>query len=295
MIHVATVHWMDPKWITPQKRGISSFVEAPHRTYANLQGVGQQLDTQFSYATRNAGTHADKLNELARIIAEQADADDVLIFMDGDAFPIRPLDHWIRELLSEYPLAAVRRDENAGDVQPHPCFCATTVGFWQEIQGDWRPGRWITDQGLEASDVGGQLLSTLDQRSIAWRPILRSNTVDVHPLLYGVYGRHIYHHGAGFRPPIVRADEANVPVSENEQYLYLRTQARTKSLKDLRISNVGTVLRFGRDSFRARKLNAYIRREGRRSDEIYRAICENPDFYLRFEQAEPVTPPALTT
>ena len=295
MIHVATVHWMDPKWITPQIRGLSSFVEAPHRTYANLQGIDKHFDNQFSQVTRNGGTHADKLNELARIIADQAAADDLLIFVDGDAFPIRPIDQWTSQLLSEQPLAAVRRDENAGDVQPHPCFCVTTVGFWRDIDGDWRPGQWTTDEGLEASDVGGRLLSILDRRSIAWRPILRSNTLDVHPLLYGIYDRHIYHHGAGFRPPIARVDEANVPVSENEEYLYLRTQARTKSLKDLRISNVGKALRFGRDSFRARKLNAYIRREGRRSDEIYRAICDDPDFYLRFERTEPMTSKALTT
>jgi hypothetical protein len=295
MIHVATVHWMDPKWIAPQNRGLSSFVEAPHRTYANLQGIDKHFDNQFSQVTRNGGTHADKLNELARLIADQAAADDLLIFVDGDAFPIRPIDQWTSQLLSERPLAAVRRDENAGDVQPHPCFCVTTVGFWRDIDGDWRPGPWTTDEGLEASDVGGRLLSILDQRSIAWRPILRSNTLDVHPLLYGIYDRHIYHHGAGFRPPIARVDEANVPVSENEEYLYLRTQARTKSLKDLRISNVGKALRLGRDSFRARKLNAYIRREGRRSDEIYQAICEDPDFYLRFERTEPVTSKALTT
>ena len=23
-----------------------------------------------------------------------------------------------------------------GDPQPHPCFCVTTVGFWQDIGGD---------------------------------------------------------------------------------------------------------------------------------------------------------------
>jgi len=290
MIHVATVHWMDSKWIAPQSRGLSSFISAPYRTYANLQGVEPRFDVRFSYTTRSGGTHADKLNALARTIAEQAEPEDLLVFVDGDAFPIRPLDGWLAELLAEYPLAAVRRDENAGDLQPHPCFCVTTVGFWRDVEGDWRAGTWVTDQGVEASDVGGRLLSILNDRSMAWRPILRSNAIDLHPLLYGLYDGHIYHHGAGFRPPIARVDEANVPVSENEQYLYLRTQARAKSLKDLRLSHARTLLRLGRHSVRARKLNAYIRTEERRSDEMYRAICEAPDFYRRLETPDSMRP-----
>lgn len=294
MIHIATVHWMDPRWIAPQSRGLSSSISAPYRTYANLQGLDQRFDSQFSFATRNAGTHADKLNALARTIAELADPEDLLIFIDGDAFPVRPLDPWLEELLSECPLAAVRRDENAGDIQPHPCFCVTTVGFWRDIQGDWRPGPWITDQGIEASDVGGQLLSILVGGSTSWRPILRSNAIDLHPVLYGIYDRHIYHHGAGFRPPIARVDEANVSVAENEQYLYLRTQASTKSLKDLRPSHAKTLVRLGRDSLRARKLNSYIRREGRRSEAVYRAICDDPGFYRRFEQSNPQVEPSKT-
>ena len=290
MIHVATVHWMDPKWVGPQSRGLSSFVSAPYRTYANLQGVGPEVDAQFSYVTRNGGTHADKLNALARSIGEHADREDLLVFIDGDAFPIRPLDGWLEELLTDHPLAAVRRDENGGDIQPHPSFCVTTVGFWADVGGDWRPGPWITDQGVEAADVGGRLLSLLDERAVAWRPILRSNAIDLHPVLYGIYDGRVYHHGAGFRPPIARADQANVPVSENEEYLYLRTQARGRSVTDLRPAHARKVVRLARDSLRARKLNSYIRKEERRSDEMYRAICATPDFYRRLEQSGTETP-----
>jgi hypothetical protein len=183
-----------------------------------------------------------------------------------------------------HALAAVRRDENAGDVQPHPCFCVTTVGLWNEISGDWRPGAWLTAEGVEAQDVGGRLLSILGERSIDWRPILRSNAVNLHPVLYGIYEGHVYHHGAGFRPPIARADEANVPVAENEDYLWLKTRAHGKSIRQLRPRHAPQLARLARDGLKARKLNAYIRREGRRSDEIYSDICVDPDFYRRFEK-----------
>jgi hypothetical protein len=284
VIYVATVHWVDPKWVEPQRRYLEACLDAPFRVFANLQGVeDHRHDASFDFVTRSDGTHPDKLNELAKEISVHAEADDVLMFLDGDAFPVRPLDGWMEELLSPHPLAAVRRDENAGDVQPHPCFCVTTVGFWNDVGGDWRPGTWLTAEGVEAQDVGGRLLSILDERSIGWRPILRSNAVNLHPVLYGIYEHHVYHHGAGFRPPIARADEANVPVAENEDYLWLKTRAHGKSIRQLRPRHAPQLARLARDSLKARKLNAYIREEGRRSDETYRDICVDSEFYRRFE------------
>jgi hypothetical protein len=287
MIHIATCHWVDPKWISPQQRGLSSFLEDPYRVYANLQGVDSTFDGRFAFVSREGGAHADKLNALAEVIADEADPADLLVFLDGDAFPIRPLQAWLPGLLAEHPLAAVRRDENGGDVQPHPCFCVTTVGFWAAIQGDWRPGPWHTAEGVEASDVGGRLLRTLDEQSIGWRPILRSNAVNLHPVLYGVYEGHVYHHGAGFRPAIARADEDDVPVAQNERYLYLRTQARHKSLMDLRPRHAPQLVGLARDGLRNRKLNAHMRREGRRSNKIHSDICADPDFFRRFETPGP--------
>ena len=41
-----------------------------------------------------------------------------------------------------------------------------------------------------------------------------------------------------------------------------------------------------RDGLRARKLNAYIRKEGRRSNAIYDQLCSDPDFFRQFEQAD---------
>ncbi len=292
MIYVATVHWVDPKWIDPQRQALSSRLREPFRVFANLQGIEAGYDQQFDFVTRVDGTHPDKLNDLAAAISRDAAPDDLIIFLDGDAFPVRSLDDWLDELLADHPLAAVRRDENAGDVQPHPCFCVTTVGFWNEIGGDWRQGSWTTSEGETASDVGGTLLATLNSRSIAWRPILRSNSVNYHPVFYGLYEGHVYHHGSGFRPPIARADESNVPVAENEKYLYMKTKAHGKSLRELRPRHAGQVVRLARDSVKARKLNAYIRKEGRRSNDIYDEICSDPEFFRQFETAdsEPGTP-----
>lgn len=127
--------------------------------------------------------------------------------MDGDAFPIGDVLRFCRPRLAETPLIAVQRLENLGSPQPHPSFCLTTVGFWQQIQGDWTRGyKWPMTYGTTVTDVGGNLLQILNDSGYRWLPLLRSNRVNLHPLYFGIYADLIYHHGAGFRQPFSTAD-----------------------------------------------------------------------------------------
>jgi hypothetical protein len=115
--------------------------------------------------------------------------------------------------LARHGLIAVQRYENNGDVQPHPCFCVTTVGLWRQIGGDWHPGHtWVDPQGKAVTDIGGNLLRAVDSADVDWYPLRRMNKVDLHPVFFAVYGddEHggvVYHHGAAFRPGgLTRAD-----------------------------------------------------------------------------------------
>jgi hypothetical protein len=210
MIHIATVHWMCDRWIDIQREYLRRNMDRPYRTYADLEGIDPRRRDDFDVTADLGGVvHAEKLNALAELIAERADAGDTLVFLDGDAFPVAPIGDFLEEKLSRYPLAAIRRDENLGDIQPHPSFCATTVGFWTEIEGDWSRGpewRWKNALGWTVEDVGGKLLWILNERGIDWCPLLRTNAGTLHPLLFGVYEHRIYHHGAGFRPVFERTD-----------------------------------------------------------------------------------------
>jgi hypothetical protein len=146
------------------------------------------------------GRHSDKLNHLAIEILHEAPDDDLLMFLDGDAFPIADPMPLIADGLARAPLLAVRRPENAGDPQPHPCFCVTTVGAWRMLRGDWSQGyRWTNTEGRRVSDVGGNLLRQLELTQTPWVPVLRSNRKELDPIFFGIYGDVIYHHGAGFR------------------------------------------------------------------------------------------------
>ena len=176
MINIATVHWQTAKWIDAQLHYVARACgDTPYRVFASLNGIDdEQIWARFHFAADLDGNHGSKLNQLASIIAEDASPTDVLIFLDGDAFPIRSLTPWVEESLESYPLIAVRRDENLGDCQPHPLFCATTVGFWQRIEGDWRPGgTWINTAGRthsipirsgSASTTTGSTITAPDSR-----------------------------------------------------------------------------------------------------------------------------------
>jgi hypothetical protein len=275
MIRVATVHWQEGRWIEPQLRFLARNLDEP-RVYAAVNGIDRIHDRGFHFAADLDGTHPDKLNALAEIIRDDADDDDLLLFLDGDAFPIAPVD---ASRLEGRPLAAVRRDENLGDRQPHPCFCLTTVGFWFEIGGDWRRGHsWSTGSGDDVTDVGGNLLGILEAADIEWRPLLRSNVTNLDPLWFGIYDDLAYHHGAGFRAPLARHQE-----------LPGRSVVR-RAHEDARIPAGVPVLGRAERSLRYRIARRRHRREIERrieagrelSAEVFSWIESDDEFYRRF-------------
>lgn len=202
MIHIATVHWQSDKWIQVQYKFLKNHIHGNFKLYGFLNEIENDYSSLFHYISKEPIiNHAIKLNILADIIVMNASHDnDLIIFIDGDAFPIADIESILLNLLDEYPLIAIKRMENNGDIQPHPSFCATTVGFWKQIKGDWKSGyHWKNSQGEMITDVGGNLLRSLQVRKINWHPLLRTNSTKLHPLMFGIYGNLIYHHGFGFR------------------------------------------------------------------------------------------------
>ncbi len=209
MLHILTVHWEDDRWVDIQLKYFQQHIKIPYKVYAFLNDLPQDHGSKFFYSsTERIKSHAMKLNLLADMASLHAtNDDDWLMFIDGDAFPIGDVVSFASSHLSEYPLLAIQRKENIGDIQPHPCFCITTVKFWQEIKGDWKEGyRWENSDGEMVSDVGGNLLEQLEKKNVEWYPLLRSNKRELHKLWFGIYGDLVYHHGAGFRKGFSRID-----------------------------------------------------------------------------------------
>jgi len=209
MLHIATAHHGSPRWIPIQARELRRHLSCPCRIWASLQGIDSSYGSFFDRVVDQWGGHAEKLNHLAIEIAAVAADDDLIMFLDGDAFPIADPAPLIATGLADASLLAVRRTENRGDPQPHPCFCVTEVGTWRRLPGDWSRGFvWHHPDGAPTSDVGANLMRQLELSGTSWTPISRSNEHDLHPLFFAIYGDVVYHHGAGFRAPISRVDGA---------------------------------------------------------------------------------------
>jgi hypothetical protein len=268
-VHVVTVHFQSDRWIDIQLLHLAANLHLPMRTYGSLDGIDPVHRAKFDYGTALEGKHFQKLNQLAEIVVAEAKPTDVILFLDGDAFPIAPIDDLIVRSLDEYGLVAVRRAENGGDPQPHPCFAFTTVGLWRDIGGDWSHGEetWRNDRGLLLRDVGGHLLAQLRENDIRWLPLLRTNHTNLHPLFFAVYGDVAYHHGAGFRQPRTRADYSGFTAA---MYRLRRSQAAGRLGRAIGKRALSRGLRDSQD------------RNQRLSDEVYEVIRSDPGFVQMF-------------
>jgi hypothetical protein len=200
VLYIATVHYASPRWVEIQARYIREHISVPYQVWSSLEGIDPAYAVHFDRIIEQSGRHAGKLNHLAIEISHEASDDDLLMFLDGDAFPVADPMPLITDSLAGAPLMAVRRAENLNDQQPHPCFCVTTVGAWRKLPGDWSAGyQWVNAEGEHVSDVGGNLLRVLELSKLPWVEVLRSNRKNVDPIFYAIYGDIVYHHGAGFR------------------------------------------------------------------------------------------------
>lgn len=227
MIHILTVHWKSSMWIDIQLKYITEYIKSPFYTYSFLNDVPNYANEskKFNYTSdENIASHAIKLNLLADMACFNAGSDnEILMFIDGDAFPVKPLDDFICDKLKKYPIVAVQRLDNDGDIQPHPCFCVTTVGFWKKIKGDWKAGSTpcfnINGNGIR--DVGCILHHKITKEGVSWHKMHRSNKKKyINQVAFGVYDELIYHHGAGFRPPVSRNDKKLVKNFKKKNKLF---------------------------------------------------------------------------
>lgn len=295
MINFVTIHWHSARWIDLQLDYLERNVGAPFRVFASLNGVdGPDTRRRFHFAADLPGGHAVKLNDLAGRAISESEEQDVLVFLDGDAFPVGPLVPWIESTLDRHPLAAVRRTENGGDLRPHPSFCVTTVGFWNALGGDWRPRPWTSPAGQEFADAGTILFEKLGELGVDWLPLTRTNTRDLHPLWFGIYDHRIYHHGAGFRGrfsyvdrPQVRVDALKArswkgPPSLGALSVELRKDPG--KLLGLRPRHVPAIGRSALKSARRLVTRRYEERAEQLADEVFSRLSD-PEFFRELDDA----------
>ncbi len=149
--------------------------------------------------------HPSALDHLARKVPADFD---YIVTLDNDSFPVR--DDWLDVLVSECQrgaaVAGVYRDEMAPEVEPFVHVSGLCVGREDLRALGVSFGRDITPigeqpkQGAEHNqDVGQKITYEFMRRGRRLAPLHRSNEVNYHFLMGGIYGDVIYHHGAGGR------------------------------------------------------------------------------------------------
>jgi hypothetical protein len=281
MIHIATVHFGSERWIEIQRRYLDRFITEPFRVYASLERVPAGFESFFDVVVPSYGRHPGKLNHLGHVILNDADPQDLIFFLDGDAFPIADPVGPVMHRLETASLTAICRLENGGDHQPHPSFCAVRASVWADLGGDWSegyplPGRVppLASWGEGVSDIGANLLYLLESSGTAWSPILRSNRRNLHPVLFGIYGGFLYHHGAGFRRPVTRHDIDDLfgsrcpPSREGSGETPAPTTGRSEGISG--------------PPDTAEAIADTIRRNSPVASEVFARIKADPDFYRQF-------------
>lgn len=148
--------------------------------------------------------HSHGLRLLLEHFRARAAEYDYFLFLDSDAFPIRPgwLEFLSQKLEERYDIAVALRPENLEtrlhasilvakrEALPHLSFEVAAVGM--DLAG--------------ADEVDVVVPAYQFERRARAFPLLRSNAVNVHPLLCGLYYDLFYHNGCGSRPVAIRAD-----------------------------------------------------------------------------------------
>lgn len=202
MLHVATVHWGTSFFKDIQynflKKNISNLKIWAFCDKIPDSEKSTEQDLLKYHFCRESGewNHRIKLNMLADLIYKEAQSEDTILFLDGDAWPIVPVEKLIEETLKKYPVGAVLRSEN-GEKHAHPCFMFTKIRFWKENNLNWKGG----ELNGKKCDVGYNT-RVLESKKLDWQKLRRTKGLTDHKVFFSIYGDIVYHHGAGFRNPV---------------------------------------------------------------------------------------------
>jgi len=206
MIYVVTVHYKSDRWVPIQLRYLRRHIDEPFQIYSHCdKGFGAALEQHGPvcrkvFKGQGSANHSAKLDHLAGGVLKVAAPTDIVLFLDGDAFPISDaLMPEIRRWTTDPGLIAIRRENGNSPLVPHPSFCAATAAFWKELPGIWDNSACKVGNNV-IQDTGCRLYQRLTAQGKKWHEVLRTNKKNWHPLYFGVYGDIVYHHGAGFRP-----------------------------------------------------------------------------------------------
>lgn len=242
MIHIITVHFKSDKWVDLQLKQINEHV-SDYKVWSYCDGFDISPHKHKFHFCENSKTegksegyldHIEKLNSLTQVVLSDVDTqeDDLLIWLDSDSFPINNVNNHVSEKMLKYPLIAINRPENGGDVIPHPSFTCTSVSFWIKHKLNWSgiPGENSSTNKHGLHDPGGFIYNALSEKKIEWYRLLRTRTLTKHQVFFTIYDDLIYHHGAGSRAPRCRGGNFGMKIDVGKMFRLIKKMVQSGDL-----------------------------------------------------------------
>ncbi len=164
---------------------------------------------------RGSREHAFYLDAL--MARARADGADRIATFDVDSFPID--DRWL-EVLGDAAadasgVAGILRVENGDTVLPHPSGFLVHADFLDRYAPSFSPDsdrtpefrRFLHATG-QAGDTGLGFAYALWSHGLEWGRLVRTNAVDVHPIIAGIYADSVFHLAGVARGSLFRRDLA---------------------------------------------------------------------------------------
>ena len=176
--------------------------------------------------------HPSALDHLARKVPASFD---YIVTLDNDSFPVR--DDWLEVLVGGCEQGAavsgVYRDELAAVLHPFIHVSGLCVRRTDLRELGVSFGRDIDPLGEKEEtdefnrDVGQKITYEFLARGRTIAPLHRSNKMNVHFILGGIYGDVVYHHGAGGRRAFFRS------IGDAEDHQQVGERLRDEAFRDL--------------------------------------------------------------
>lgn len=201
MIHILTVHYVD-KWIDIQLEMLEKHLKSPYRVYTILGENYDKHKNKFYFVEEGKDKHYFSLQKLHKVLDKESPKDDdIVIILDSDAFPIKPLDNFLFEKLKISEFLAIsepRHNYNPLPIQPFECFYAFRYEFFKKYGFEFK-----FEPGIHLNWIDW-MIEWFKNKKIEWYPLNRTNKIDLHNLFFGIYDDIIYHHWGGSRNRISR-------------------------------------------------------------------------------------------
>jgi len=206
-LHIITIYFgnseRNEKWLELQKKFIRENTTIPYRLSFFLDQCDKKLfdhlDVVEVSVTPEARMEKSHLNNLEKAVAHFDASCDYCLILDSDCFPIS--EGWHERLANQmkrfkFQMAAPVRTENL-DTFPHPCAMFMTRQGVKDLKLTLDGGKNLLDKKV--------VDPTCKNRCF---PLVRTNRINLHYLVAGVYYDMFYHHGAGSRNTYFRLSNA---------------------------------------------------------------------------------------